>query len=90
MNGREVHNSLSHTAASAAERASAVLPWGEKEGREAAAAAGLLPYTGGWCRSRRAPPFFRAWAEGGPLSDDVPGSPWPGLFISHQNKAERP
>ena len=50
MSGREVHNSLSRTAASAAERASAVLPWGEKEGREAAAAEGLLSYDGGWCR----------------------------------------
>ena len=41
---------LSRTAAAAAQRALAALPWGEKEGREAAAAAGLLSYDGGWCR----------------------------------------
>ena len=68
---------LSRTAASTAERASEVLPWGEKEGREPAAAAGRLSYTGGWCRCRLACPFFRAWEEGGPLSGDIAASSWP-------------
>ena len=48
--GGKAQMGLSRTAASTAEQPSAVLPWGEKEGREAAAAAGLLSYDGGWCR----------------------------------------
>ena len=61
---------LSRTAASAAQQASAVIPWGEKEGRAAAAAAGLRSLGGGWCRCRRSPSLLGACAEVSALARD--------------------
>ena len=77
-----MHKSLLRTAASAAERASAVLPWGEKEGREAAAAAGLLSSDGSWCRCRPAPSLLGAWDGLAALSGDTLPRPSSVRFIS--------
>ena len=61
------------TVASAAERASAVLPRGEKEGREAAAGAGLSKVAWG-CLDRGAPPLRGAFPIGGALVGDNPST----------------
>ena len=63
------------TAASAAERASAVLPRGEKEGREAAAGAGLLSEVAGGCLDRGAPPLRGAFPCGGARVGVMPALP---------------
>ena len=63
------------TVASAAERASAVLPRGEKEGREAAAGAGLLSEVAGGCLDRGAPPLRGAFPCGGARVGVMPALP---------------
>ena len=80
---------LSRTAASAAERASAVLPRGEKEGREAAAAAGLLSLGGGWCRCRRSPSLLGAWEDEAALPGDTLARHSSVGFISQLKELER-
>ena len=62
------------TVASAAERASAVLPRGEKEGREAAAGAGLLSEVAGGCLDRGATPLRGVFPRGGALVGVTPST----------------
>ena len=60
------------TVASAAEQPSAVLPWGEKEGREGAAGVGLLSEVAGGCLDRGVPPLRGAFPVGGALVGVTP------------------
>ena len=69
LGGKGANWALTHRA-SAAKQASAVLPWGEKEGRATAAAAGLRSLGGGWCRCRRSPSLLGACAEVSALARD--------------------
>ena len=73
--GNKAQIGLPRTAGSAAERASAVLPRGEKEGREAAAGAGLLSEVAGGCLDRGEPPLRGAYPCGGARVGVMPALP---------------